>query len=64
MFFYWKPRLALWSVPIRTGRDILAYPAEYLRYEIRPMALLLLMIQAGVTALCAILIRIAVKKRQ
>lgn len=64
VFLFWQPRHALWSVPISTVPFLLVYWRDFLYYESRRLALLFLAVQATVTAILALVIRIAAKRRQ
>lgn len=61
-FCFWRPRLALWAVPICAGLDFLVYMREFFYYESRPVGLLFLSVQAVAIAVFAVLIRFAAKK--
>lgn len=64
LFFFWKPRLALWAVPICAALDFLFYMGDFLYYESRGLALLLTAVQAAAVAALALAVRLIGRKRR
>lgn len=64
LFFFWKPRLALWAVPICAALDFLFHMGDFFYYESRGLALLLTAVHAAVIAVPALAVRLIGRKKR